>query len=80
MICYKYYIIFINLPKICTIRIYNVAGGLIDVIEHESTNENGTAIWDVLSKENMDISYGVYLYHVDAPDVGQKTGLFSIIK
>jgi hypothetical protein len=71
---------FINLPKICTIRIYNVAGGLIDVIEHESTNENGTAIWDVLSKENMDISYGVYLYHVDAPDVGQKTGLFSIIK
>ncbi len=71
---------FINLPQKCTIRIYNVAGILVDIIEHEASNEDGTAIWDVLSKENLDISYGVYLYHVDAPNVGQKTGLFSIIK
>jgi len=71
---------FINLPKKCTIRIYNVAGILVDIIEHEASNENGTAVWDVLSKENLDVSYGVYLYHVDAPNVGQKTGLFSVIK
>jgi hypothetical protein len=71
---------FINLPKKCTIRIYNVAGVLVDKIEHQTTNENGTAIWDVLSMENMDVSYGVYMYHVEAPGVGQKTGLFSIIK
>ncbi len=71
---------FINLPQKCTIRIYNVNGVLIDRLEHESALENGTEIWDVLSKENFDISYGIYIYHVDAPNVGQKTGTFAIIK
>jgi len=71
---------FINLPQKCTIRIYNVNGTLVDKLEHESILENGTEIWDVLSKENLDISYGIYIYHVDAPDVGQKTGTFAIIK
>ena len=71
---------FINLPKKCTIRIYNVDGVLVDVIEHDSSLDNGTAIWDVLSKENLEISYGVYVYHIDAPGIGQKTGTFAIIK
>jgi len=71
---------FINLPQKCTIRIYNVNGTLVDRLEHESTFENGTEIWDVLSKENLDISYGIYIYHIDAPDIGQKTGTFAVIK
>ncbi|MDZ7373131.1 MAG: hypothetical protein ONB23_04095 [candidate division KSB1 bacterium] len=71
---------FINLPPKCTIRIYDVSGTLIDKIEHDSPLENGTERWDVLSKENLDISYGVYIYHVDAPGIGQKTGTFAIIK
>ncbi|MDZ7261851.1 MAG: hypothetical protein ONB05_07075, partial [candidate division KSB1 bacterium] len=71
---------FINLPQKCTIRIYDVSGTLVDKLEHESTLENGTEIWDVLSKENLDISYGVYIYHVEAPGIGQKTGTFAIIK
>jgi len=71
---------FINLPQKCTIRIYDVNGTLIDRLEHESTLDNGTEIWDVLSKENLDISYGLYLYHVEAPDIGDKTGTFAIIK
>ena len=71
---------FINLPRVCTIRIFNVSGVLIDKIEHNSTLDNGTAIWDMLSRENLSISYGIYLYHIDAPGIGQKTGTFAIIK
>ncbi|MFH1195436.1 MAG: hypothetical protein V1720_06965 [bacterium] len=71
---------FINLPNQCTIRIFNVSGALIKTLEHDSAFENGTAIWDVLSDENFEISYGVYVYHVDAPGIGQKTGTFAIIK
>jgi len=71
---------FINLPSKCTIRIYSVTGTLVDKLDHESAFDNGTEIWDVLSKENLDISYGVYIYHVEAPGVGQKTGTFAIIK
>jgi hypothetical protein len=36
--------------------------------------------WDLLSKDGQDISYGVYIYHVEAPDVGETIGKFAIIK
>ncbi|MBN2011668.1 hypothetical protein JW960_20230 [candidate division KSB1 bacterium] len=71
---------FINLPNICTIRIYDVNGTLVDKLDHETTIENGAEVWDVLSREGLDISYGVYLYHIDAPGIGQKTGTFAVIK
>ena len=71
---------FINLPRQCTIRIFNVNGVLIDTIQHDSSLDNGTAIWDMLSKDNLEISYGLYIYHVEAPEIGQKTGNFGVIK
>ena len=71
---------FINLPSKCTIRIFNISGTLVKKIDHESSFENGTEIWDVLSDEKFEIAYGVYVYHVDAPGIGEKTGTFAIIK
>ncbi len=71
---------FINLPSRCTIRIFNVAGALIRKIEHDSALEDGTEIWDVLSDEKFEISYGIYVYHVEAQGIGEKTGTFAIIK
>lgn len=71
---------FINLPKDCTIRIFNVNGVLVDKIDHHNNLDNGTAIWDMLSRDNLEISYGIYVYHIDAPGIGQKTGTFAIIK
>jgi hypothetical protein len=71
---------FYNLPKDCTIRIYTLRGFLVDTIEHHSTASDGMASWDLLSKDGQDISYGVYLYHVEAPDVGETIGKFAVIK
>jgi len=71
---------FINLPAKCTIRIYTVRGYLVDTIEHDSTIENGAAPWNLVSKDGMDIAYGVYLYHVDAPGIGTTIGKFAVIK
>ena len=71
---------FINLPSKCTIRIFNVSGALVKKIDHETSFEDGTEIWDVLSDEKFEIAYGIYVYHVDAPGIGQKTGTFAIIK
>ncbi len=69
---------FVNLPQRCTIRIYTVSGALVDTIEHDSLT--GTAVWDMLTKDNLDIAYGVYIYHVDAPGIGEKIGKFAVIK
>ncbi len=71
---------FFNLPKDCTIRIYNLRGYLVDTIEHHSTADDGMVAWDLLSKDGNEISYGVYVYHVDAPGVGEKIGKFALIK
>jgi hypothetical protein len=71
---------FINLPAKCIIRIFNVSGALVKKIEHQTSYENGTEIWDVLSDEKFEIAYGIYVYHIDAPGIGQKTGTFAIIK
>lgn len=71
---------FINLPKECTIRIFTLKGDLVATIEHSSHETNGTADWNLLSLDQLDVAYGVYIYHVDAPGVGETIGKFAVIK
>jgi hypothetical protein len=73
-------IYFTNLPQKCTIRIYTLSGYLVNTLEHESSIEVGQEAWNLLSKDGQDIAYGVYVFHVDAPGIGEKVGKFAIIK
>lgn len=73
-------IYFVNLPAVCTIRIYTVSGGLVNELRHEGTVDNGQEPWNLVSKDGMEISYGVYVFHVDAPGIGEKVGKFAVIK
>ena len=70
---------FANVPQKCTIRIYTVAGELVDTIEHESTLNDGKAFWDLRTKDNMNIAYGLYIFHVQSAQ-GSSVGKFAIIK
>ena len=70
---------FIHLPEECTIRIYTVRGYLVDTIEHSGDQNDGAESWDLISKDGMDIAYGIYVFHVDAPGIGQKIGKFAVI-
>jgi hypothetical protein len=72
---------FTHLPAVCTIKIFNMRGQLVRTLEHNTPSaSNGTEIWDVRSKDNLDVAYGVYIFHVDAGKVGQKIGKFAIVK
>ena len=71
---------FVNLPQQCTIRIYNLRGEMVSSISHEGVGNDGTAYWDLRSSDNQDVAYGVYLYHVEAPGIGEKVGKFALIK
>lgn len=71
---------FTHLPAKCTIRIFTINGELVKTIEHQSQYNDGTASWNLLSKDNLSISYGIYIYHIDAPGIGQKVGKFAVIK
>ncbi len=70
---------FANVPRACTIRIYTIAGELVDTIEHNSSLDNGKVFWDLRTKDNMNIAYGLYLFHVDS-DEGSFIGKFAVIK
>lgn len=80
---------FINLPPQCLVRIFTVGGRLVRTLERNmgsndtvSPDELLTGIleWDLESDDNLTVSYGVYLYHVEAPGIGEKEGTFAIIK
>jgi len=69
---------FRNLPPKCTIRIYTMVGELVDTILKD--DDTSLASWNVLSYEGQRLAYGVYIYHVDVPGVGEKIGRFALIK
>jgi len=71
---------FINLPAKCTIRIYTVDGTLVQTLFHDTNIRDGSESWDLMTKDNMDVAYGVYIYHVDAPGIGEHIGRMLIIK
>ena len=71
---------FINLPEKCTIHIYTARGYLVRIIEHESTIADGTEFWDLKTKDGMEVAYGLYFFHIDADNLGEKLGKFAIIK
>lgn len=71
---------FTHLPEKCTIRIFAVDGTLVRTLVHDSGMNDGSESWDLMTKDNMEVAYGVYVYHVDAPGVGQHIGRLLIIK
>jgi hypothetical protein len=52
----------------------------VKTIDHFAAIDDGMEPWDLLSKDNLSMSYGVYIYHVDAPGIGEYIGKFAVIK
>jgi len=75
---YERIIEFTHLPKKCEIRIYNVACELVRTMEH--TNGTSMEPWNLRNIANQEVSPGLYFYQITAPDIGEKTGKFVIIK
>lgn len=71
---------FINLPHRCQIKIYTLAGDLIDEIEHSDPSK-GFEDWNLTSGIGQAISSGIYLFTVEDLSNGNiQTGKFIIIK
>jgi len=70
---------FQNIPNDATIKIFNIRGQHIRTLNHDGNIFDGSISWDLRTKENMDIAYGVYLYVVQS-SLGSKEGKIAIIK
>ncbi|MDZ7261021.1 MAG: hypothetical protein ONB05_02730 [candidate division KSB1 bacterium] len=73
-------VFFIHLPQRCTIRIYTMSGDHVRTLEHNSTLLDGAESWDLTTKDGLDVAPGIYIYHVEAPEIGETIGRFALIK
>lgn len=72
---------FTNLPNVCTITIFSLDGDLIQTIEHnypEDAPGSMHDIWNLISRNEMMIVSGIYLYSVES-EWGNQIGKFVII-
>jgi hypothetical protein len=67
------------LPQGSVIRIYSVRGELVQTLQHDGSND-GTVPWNLRTKDNLDVAPGLFIFHVDAPGVGEHIGKFAIVK
>jgi len=60
---------FINLPRTCTINIYNSGGTLVRTFRKD--NDLTYVDWDLKNQKNVPVSGGTYICHVEVPGVGE---------
>jgi hypothetical protein len=88
------HLMFTHLPTKCTIRIYTLAGDLVKIIYHDGSQNSfaamggttpvggtgGVEFWNLLTYNDQLVASGMYLFHVEAPGIGNKIGKFAIIQ
>lgn len=67
-----------NLPGICTVTIYSLDGKFIRQYQRAETYAPYRQIsdaleWDLRNNKGIPVASGVYLIHVNAPDMGERT-------
>ncbi len=70
---------FTHVPPGAKISIFTVRGELIKTL-YQNNLFVGDVAWNLRTEENLDVAYGVYVYVVEVPNVGTKTGKFALIK
>jgi hypothetical protein len=71
---------FFGLPRApARIRIYTLAGDLVQVIDHDGSQGDGEAAWNLISRNGQDIESGIYLFTVDSR-AGHQVGRFVVIR
>ena len=75
---------FHGLPERCTIRIFTISGDLVAILHHEPGDPGyrGPAVqaWNLWTYNDQEVAFGVYIFHVKAPGIGERLGKFAIIK
>ncbi|OFZ16857.1 MAG: hypothetical protein A3D92_24095 [Bacteroidetes bacterium RIFCSPHIGHO2_02_FULL_44_7] len=58
-----------NLPERCTIKIYTVNGKLVRSFQKDSPITS--LDWDLNNHKGIPVAGGVYLIHIEVPDIGE---------
>jgi len=71
---------FFGLPRApARVRIYTVAGDFVAEVDHDGSNGDGQASWDLISRNGQDVESGIYIFTVESR-FGHQTGRFVVIR
>jgi hypothetical protein len=70
---------FTYVPPGSKIQIFTVRGELVTTL-YANDLYLGDVYWNLRSDENIEVAYGVYVYVIDAPDIGSTMGKLALIK
>lgn len=70
---------FTRLPLNAKVHIYTSRGDHVISLQHDGDIQDGSISWNLKSKENLDVAFGVYFYVVES-DAGTQSGKIAIIK
>ncbi|MFA5803373.1 MAG: T9SS type A sorting domain-containing protein [Melioribacteraceae bacterium] len=65
---YQRFVTFSHLPQKATLRIFNLAGQLVRILQKDSPSQFTT--WDLVNDSSFPVASGLYIVHVDMPDLG----------
>ena len=66
---YNHFITFSHLPQKATIRIYDLAGSMVRRIDKDDPDQY--LRWDLLNHNELPVAGGLYVAHIDLPEVGK---------
>jgi len=67
---------FTYVPRRCTIRIFDIVGHLIQKIDKD--DDATLARWDLKNSYGLPVASGIYVYHLEAPGIGDKVGKIAV--
>ncbi|HZY11038.1 MAG TPA: hypothetical protein VFF29_07780 [Bacteroidota bacterium] len=70
---------FTHVPPGSKISIFTIRGELVKSLRHDDLY-SGDVFWNLRTEENLDAAYGVYIFVLEAENIGTKTGRFALIK
>lgn len=74
---YQRFVRFTNLPRKVTLRVYSLAGIFIRKLDKDDNSP--WMDWDLLNKDGLPISSGMYIAYLEMPDVGTKILKLAVI-
>jgi hypothetical protein len=66
---WRQFVTFNNLPPKATIRIFNLAGQLVRILEKD--NPSQFLEWDLTNKDRWQVASGMYICHIEMPEIGE---------
>ena len=74
---YNHFVTFSHLPQRATMRLYDLAGNLVRVLEKDGPDP--FLRWDLNNHNGLPVASGIYLVHMELPDVGMNRTLKVVV-